>query len=70
MAGPAGGASGGFHPHLPHRGYTIAGKALGAVMWFFIFYRVRKDGPAKLLGRHGFNEYSYIKGYSSGNGHH
>ncbi|OXG81899.1 hypothetical protein C348_03257 [Cryptococcus neoformans Gb118] len=46
MAGP------GFHPHPPsllHRGLA---KALGASMWFFIFYRARQDGPALLGLRH------------------
>ncbi|EAU91482.1 hypothetical protein CC1G_01971 [Coprinopsis cinerea okayama7 len=41
----------GFHPHLPGKGYTFLGTALGATMWFFIFYRARQDG-AKLLGKH------------------
>lgn len=31
----------GFHPHLPGRGYNFMAKALGASMWFFIFYRAR-----------------------------
>lgn len=26
-------------------------------MWFFIFYRARKDGSAKLLGNHPFLEH-------------
>ncbi|KAF9451978.1 hypothetical protein P691DRAFT_772712 [Macrolepiota fuliginosa MF-IS2] len=49
MAG--GGYSPGFHPHLPGFRYQFLSKGLGAAMWFFIFYRARKDG-AKLLGRH------------------
>ncbi|TCD63040.1 hypothetical protein EIP91_006053 [Steccherinum ochraceum] len=48
MAGPHGP---GFHPHLPGMGYKILSTTLGATMWFFIFYRARKDGP-KLLGAH------------------
>ncbi|PPR00985.1 hypothetical protein CVT24_000279 [Panaeolus cyanescens] len=52
----AGGYSPGFHPHLPGAGYNFLAKALGASMWFFIFYRARKDG-AKLLGNHGFDDH-------------
>ncbi|KJA28974.1 hypothetical protein HYPSUDRAFT_115806, partial [Hypholoma sublateritium FD-334 SS-4] len=51
----------GFHPHLPGAGYNFLAKALGASMWFFIFYRARKDG-AKLIGQHSFGD-------SHGNGH-
>ncbi|TFY61385.1 hypothetical protein EVG20_g7078 [Dentipellis fragilis] len=46
MAGPTGP---GFHPHLPGFRHQFLAKALGASMWFFIFYRAREDGP-KLLG--------------------
>lgn len=31
----------GFHPHLPGLKYKALSKALGATMWFFIFYRAR-----------------------------
>lgn len=31
----------GFHPHLPGLKHTFLAKALGATMWFFIFYRAR-----------------------------
>ncbi|KAF4598163.1 hypothetical protein EYR38_006559 [Pleurotus pulmonarius] len=31
----------GFHPHLPGAKYTFLSKAIGATMWFFIFYRFR-----------------------------
>ncbi|KAF8236520.1 hypothetical protein L208DRAFT_1390624 [Tricholoma matsutake] len=47
----AGTHSSGFNPHLPGSKYTFLAKALGASMWFFIFYRARKDG-SKLLGQH------------------
>ncbi|KAJ3549353.1 hypothetical protein NMY22_g909 [Coprinellus aureogranulatus] len=48
----AGGSAGpGFHPHLPPARYTFMAKALGASMWFFIFYRMRQDG-GKLIGKH------------------
>jgi hypothetical protein len=31
----------GFHPHLPGFKHKFLAKALGASMWFFIFYRAR-----------------------------
>lgn len=31
----------GFNPHLPGLRHTFLSKALGATMWFFLFYRVR-----------------------------
>ncbi|KIY67752.1 hypothetical protein CYLTODRAFT_325618, partial [Cylindrobasidium torrendii FP15055 ss-10] len=43
-----------FHPHLPGFKYQFLAKGLGATMWFFIFYRARQDGAAKLLGEHPF----------------
>ncbi|KAI0063574.1 hypothetical protein BV25DRAFT_1915075 [Artomyces pyxidatus] len=45
----AGHPESGFHPHLPGFRHQFLAKALGATMWFFIFYRARQDG-AKLLG--------------------
>ncbi|GAA5956339.1 hypothetical protein JCM21900_006150 [Sporobolomyces salmonicolor] len=41
--------AGGFHPHLPGLGHRLGAKLLGASMWFWIFYRARKDGPVMLL---------------------
>ncbi|KIJ26553.1 hypothetical protein M422DRAFT_785218 [Sphaerobolus stellatus SS14] len=46
----AGGSSTGFHPHLPGLRYRFLSKALGATMWFFIFYRAREDGAKLLYG--------------------
>ncbi|KDR75753.1 hypothetical protein GALMADRAFT_248425 [Galerina marginata CBS 339.88] len=63
----AGGHAPGFHPHLPGVGYNFLAKALGASMWFFIFYRARKDG-AKLLGDHGFHNHG--AGHGDAHGHH
>ncbi|ETW80631.1 hypothetical protein HETIRDRAFT_45277, partial [Heterobasidion irregulare TC 32-1] len=54
----------GFHPHLPGFKHKFLAKALGASMWFFIFYRARQDG-AKLLGlRHPW------EGHGHGHEHH
>ncbi|KAF8530467.1 hypothetical protein BU17DRAFT_79246 [Hysterangium stoloniferum] len=46
----AGASSTGFNPHLPGMRYRILSKALGATMWFFIFYRAREDGTKLLFG--------------------
>ncbi|KAM0754230.1 hypothetical protein T439DRAFT_378292 [Meredithblackwellia eburnea MCA 4105] len=51
MAGGAH-APGGFHPHLPGFGHRLTAKLLGASMFFFIFYRAKKDGPVLLGWRH------------------
>ncbi|EEP79197.1 predicted protein [Uncinocarpus reesii 1704] len=32
--------------------YKFAATALGASMWFFLFYRAKKDGPALLGWKH------------------
>ncbi|GJE92246.1 hypothetical protein PsYK624_083990 [Phanerochaete sordida] len=53
----------GFHPHLPGFKYKFLSTTLGATMWFFIFYRARKDG-SKLLGGHPW------EGHGHGHGEH
>ncbi|KAH8598034.1 hypothetical protein B0O99DRAFT_684094 [Bisporella sp. PMI_857] len=38
---------------LPPGGlYKVFGTGLGATMWFFLFYRAKKDGPALLGWKH------------------
>ncbi|KPI41781.1 uncharacterized protein AB675_9102 [Cyphellophora attinorum] len=32
--------------------YRFAATGLGAAMWFFLFYRMKKDGPALLGWKH------------------
>ncbi|KAF8322308.1 hypothetical protein DL93DRAFT_2093541 [Clavulina sp. PMI_390] len=44
-------AGAGFHPHPAPFTHRFLGKALGATMWFWIFYRAKQDG-GKLLGQH------------------
>ncbi|KAL4327398.1 hypothetical protein AHAS_Ahas13G0096100 [Arachis hypogaea] len=34
--------------HQPKRWHTVAGKGLCAVMWFWVFYRAKQDGPVVL----------------------
>ncbi|KAF9263275.1 hypothetical protein L218DRAFT_999620 [Marasmius fiardii PR-910] len=53
----------GFRPHLPGFTHNFLGKALGATMWFFIFYRVRQDG-GKLIGHHPFHDDTHGHGHS------
>ncbi|KIM40229.1 hypothetical protein M413DRAFT_446397 [Hebeloma cylindrosporum] len=60
----AGGYTPGFHPHLPGRGYKFLSQALGATMWFFIFYRARQDG-AKLLGFDAFADNTHGDAHGS-----
>ncbi|XP_061362700.1 NADH dehydrogenase [ubiquinone] 1 beta subcomplex subunit 2 [Gastrolobium bilobum] len=38
--------------HHPKRWHTVTGKGLCAVMWFWIMYRAKKDGPVVLGWRH------------------
>ncbi|EMD32043.1 hypothetical protein CERSUDRAFT_119047 [Gelatoporia subvermispora B] len=62
----------GFHPHLPGFGHKLLSTTLGATMWFFIFYRARKDG-AKLLGlKHPWegHEHGHGHGHDAAHEHH
>ncbi|TFK73953.1 hypothetical protein BDN72DRAFT_893420 [Pluteus cervinus] len=68
----AGGSAPGFNPHLPGFKHTFLAKALGASMWFFIFYRLRQDG-SKLVGQHHFGDdhgHGHGHGQEHGQGHH
>ncbi|GER38777.1 sensor protein kinase WalK, partial [Striga asiatica] len=38
--------------HKPKRWHTVTGKGLCAVMWFWVFYRAKQDGPVVLGWRH------------------
>ncbi|WFD41327.1 uncharacterized protein MJAP1_004324 [Malassezia japonica] len=42
----------GFHPHKPAFHHRWTAKLLGATMWFWIFYRMKEDGPVLLGWRH------------------
>ncbi|CAO1637995.1 unnamed protein product [Parajaminaea phylloscopi] len=42
----------GFHPHQPAFKHRWGAKLLGATMWFWIFYRMKQDGPVLLGLRH------------------
>ncbi|WVZ02881.1 hypothetical protein V8G54_023687 [Vigna mungo] len=38
--------------HQPKRWHTITGKGLCAVMWFWVLYRAKQDGPVVLVKHH------------------
>ncbi|KAL6216330.1 hypothetical protein ACLB2K_009553 [Fragaria x ananassa] len=38
--------------HQPKRWHTVTGKGLCAVMWFWVLYRAKQDGPVVLGWRH------------------
>uniref|UniRef100_A0A251RQM0 Putative NADH dehydrogenase [ubiquinone] 1 beta subcomplex subunit 2 n=1 Tax=Helianthus annuus TaxID=4232 RepID=A0A251RQM0_HELAN len=51
MAGGHGYGNGtykGVHLHQPKRWHTITGKGMCAMMWFWILYRAKQDGPVVL----------------------
>ncbi|KAJ7517400.1 hypothetical protein O6H91_21G022500 [Diphasiastrum complanatum] len=56
---------GGLSLHAPKRWHTLTGKAMGAVMWFWIFYRAKQDGAALLGLRHPWEAH----GHAHGHGH-
>ncbi|KAK5442596.1 hypothetical protein LTS15_011020 [Exophiala xenobiotica] len=39
--------------------YRFAATGLGAAMWFFLFYRMKKDGPALLGWEHPWEHASH-----------
>lgn len=39
----------GFNPHKPAFKHRFMSKALGGIMWFWIFYRAKQDGPVLLV---------------------
>ncbi|KAJ9211528.1 hypothetical protein DTO166G4_6808 [Paecilomyces variotii] len=41
-----------IHVHPPRPFYRFAATALGASMWFFLFYRAKQDGPALMGWKH------------------
>ncbi|KAF8406685.1 hypothetical protein HHK36_008776 [Tetracentron sinense] len=38
--------------HQPKRWHTLTGKGMCAIMWFWVFYRAKQDGPVVLGWRH------------------
>jgi len=44
----AGGHGFGFPPRIPLAQHMVA-KSFGAVMWFWVFWRIKEDGPVLLV---------------------
>ncbi|CAL9759079.1 unnamed protein product, partial [Musa acuminata subsp. burmannicoides] len=42
----------GFTIHHPKRWHVVTGKSLLAIMWFWVLYRAKQDGPVVLGWRH------------------
>ncbi|MFQ6639431.1 hypothetical protein Gotur_016772 [Gossypium turneri] len=40
--------------HHPKRWHVVTGKGLCAVMWFWVLYRAKQDGPVVLVGSFSF----------------
>ncbi|THU63155.1 hypothetical protein C4D60_Mb01t12730 [Musa balbisiana] len=41
-----------FTIHQPKRWHVVTGKSLCAIMWFWVLYRAKQDGPVVLDWRH------------------
>lgn len=39
----------GFHPHRPSALHRYTATLLGGTMWFWLFYRMKEDGPVLLV---------------------
>ncbi|KHF99974.1 hypothetical protein F383_17879 [Gossypium arboreum] len=49
--------------HHPKRWHVVTGKGLCAVMWFWVLYRAKQDGPVVLGWRHpweGHDDHSHV----------
>ena len=51
--------------HHPKRWHVVTGKGLCAVMWFWVLYRAKQDGPVVLGWRHPWEGHD---GHSHGHG--
>ncbi|CAL9760479.1 unnamed protein product, partial [Musa acuminata subsp. burmannicoides] len=56
----------GFTIHHPKRWHVVTGKGLCAIMWFWILYRAKQDGPVVLGWRHPWEGHG---DHSHGHGH-
>ncbi|URD85529.1 Disease resistance protein [Musa troglodytarum] len=56
----------GFTIHHPKRWHVVTGKGLCAIMWFWVLYRAKQDGPVVLGWRHpweGHGDHSHDHGH-------
>ncbi|KAH7331679.1 hypothetical protein KP509_20G046200 [Ceratopteris richardii] len=54
-----------IHFHPPKRWQVRTGQIMGAIMWFWVFYRAKQDGPVLLGWRHPWDHH----GHGHGHGH-
>ncbi|CAL9080383.1 unnamed protein product, partial [Musa acuminata var. zebrina] len=58
----------GFTIHHPKRWHVVTGKSLCAIMWFWVLYRAKQDGPVVLGWRHpweGHGDHSHEHGHEN-----
>ncbi|CAL9146089.1 unnamed protein product, partial [Musa hybrid cultivar] len=58
----------GFTIHHPKRWHVVTGKSLSAIMWFWVLYRAKQDGPVVLGWRHpweGHGDHSHEHGHEN-----
>ncbi|XP_064944598.1 NADH dehydrogenase [ubiquinone] 1 beta subcomplex subunit 2-like isoform X1 [Musa acuminata AAA Group] len=58
----------GFTIHHPKRWHVVTGKSLCAIMWFWVLYRAKQDGPVVLGWHHpweGHGDHSYEHGHEN-----
>ncbi|XP_057972983.1 NADH dehydrogenase [ubiquinone] 1 beta subcomplex subunit 2-like isoform X4 [Malania oleifera] len=56
--------------HHPKRWHAVTGKGLCAIMWFWVLYRAKQDGPVVLGWRHpweGHEDHSHEHGHEHEN---
>ncbi|RRT40061.1 hypothetical protein B296_00039630 [Ensete ventricosum] len=46
-----------FTIHHPKRWHVVTGKGLCTIMWFWVLYRAKQDGPVVLGWRHPWEGY-------------
>jgi len=54
----AGGPSFGFPPRVPLSQHLLA-KSFGAMLWFWVFWRAKEDGPALLGFRYPWDHHGH-----------
>ncbi|KAF9622275.1 hypothetical protein IFM89_030317 [Coptis chinensis] len=60
----------GFTMHHPKRWHVVTGKGMCAIMWFWVLYRAKKDGPVVLGWRHPWDGHGdHAHGHGHGHEH-
>ncbi|KAI5071019.1 hypothetical protein GOP47_0013270 [Adiantum capillus-veneris] len=58
-----------FDIHPPKRWHVRTGQIMGAIMWFWVLYRARQDGPVLLGWRHPWDHDGHGHGHSHDHDH-